>query len=77
LIEWPEDKDEPTKYCLPNLLAEVWMNDMVSIAKMRWHIGRDYEELKQEFGPGHYQGRGWRGFTVAGVCALAIPSMPC
>jgi SRSO17 transposase len=75
LIEWPEGKDEPTKYWLSNPLAEISMNDMVSMAKTRWHIGRDYEELKREFGLGHYEGRG--AFTVAGVCALAIPSMPC
>ncbi len=29
---------------------------------MRWRIERDYLELKQELGLGHYEGRGWRGF---------------
>ena len=28
----------------------------------RWRIERDYLELKQEVGLGHYEGRGWRGF---------------
>ncbi len=28
---------------------------------MRWRIERDYQELKQEFGLSHYEGRGWRG----------------
>jgi len=32
------------------------------LAKHRWIIERDYEELKQELGLGHYEGRGWRGF---------------
>jgi SRSO17 transposase len=34
----------------------------VTIAKQRWIIERDYEELKQELGLGHDEGRGWRGF---------------
>jgi hypothetical protein len=29
---------------------------------MRWHIERDYQELKDELGLNHYEGRNWRGF---------------
>jgi SRSO17 transposase len=72
LIEWPKDKDEPVKYWLSNLSADVSMQELVSIAKMRWRIERDYEELKQEFGLGHYEGRGWRGFHHhASMCVAA------
>ena len=72
LIEWPEDEDEPTKYWLSNLPVEVPMDELVSIAKMRWRIERDYEELKQEFGLGHYEGHGWRGFHHhASLCIAA------
>jgi SRSO17 transposase len=30
--------------------------------KLRWRIERDYQELKQEVGLGHFEGHGWRGF---------------
>jgi hypothetical protein len=35
---------------------------MVFEAKMRWRIERDYQDLKQEVGLGHFEGRNWRGF---------------
>jgi SRSO17 transposase len=34
----------------------------VDLTKLRWRIERDYQELKQEVGLGHFEGRGWRGF---------------
>ena len=62
LIEWPADQPEPTKYFLSNLPEDIALNDLVSAAHMRWRIERDYQDLKQELGLGHYEGRGWRGF---------------
>lgn len=35
---------------------------LVDLAKLRWRIERDYHNLKQELGLGHFEGRGWRGF---------------
>ena len=62
LIEWPEGHKEPMKYWLSTLPEEVSLQRMVFEAKMRWRIERDYQDLKQELGLGHYEGRGWRGF---------------
>jgi hypothetical protein len=44
---------------------------LVDIAKMRWRIERDYQELKQEIGLGHYEGRGWRGFHHHATLCIA------
>ena len=62
LIEWPEGHKEPMKYWLSTLAQDVSLQRMVFVAKMRWRIERDYQDLKQEVGLGHYEGRGWRGF---------------
>lgn len=62
LIEWPKDETEPTKYWFSTLPANISLADLVRRAKHRWIIERDYEELKQELGLGHFEGRGWRGF---------------
>jgi hypothetical protein len=41
------------------------------LAKQRWIIERDYEELKQELGLGHFEGRGWRGFHHHATLCIA------
>src|SRR5512134_2788048 len=62
LIEWPAGESEPTKYWLSTLPENTALDELVSVAHLRWRIERDYQELKQELGLGHYEGRGWRGF---------------
>src|SRR6516225_7244559 len=62
LIEWPEGEQAPTKYWFSTLSATIGFRELVDIAKLRWRIERDYHELKQEIGLGHFEGRGWRGF---------------
>lgn len=72
LMEWPPEESEPTKYWLSTLPADTQRKDLVKLAKHRWIIERDYEELKQELGLGHYEGRGWRGFHHhATLCTAA------
>ena len=71
LIEWPKDEPEPTKYWFANLAPQTSLKSLVFLAKLRWRIDRDYEELKQELGLGHYEGRGWRGFHHHATLCIA------
>jgi SRSO17 transposase len=71
LIEWPKGESEPTKYWLSTLPETTSLKALVKMAKHRWVIERDYEELKQELGLGHYEGRGWRGFHHHATLCIA------
>jgi SRSO17 transposase len=71
LIEWPSDEAEPTKYVLSTLPASTSRRDLVNATKLRWRIERDYQDLKQELGLGHYEGRGWRGFHHHATLCIA------
>jgi SRSO17 transposase len=71
LIEWPAGESEPTKYWLSTLPPDIVLADLVHMAKHRWIIERDYQELKQELGLGHYEGRGWRGFHHHATLCIA------
>lgn len=76
LVEWPDGEAEPTKYFLSTAPADATTEQLVFVTKMRWRIERDYQELKQEFGLSHYEGRGWQGFhhhatlCIAAYCYL-------
>jgi len=71
LIEWPEGESEPTKYWFSNLPEGIAFERLVDLTKLRWRIERDYQELKQEVGLGHYEGRGWRGFHHHATLCIA------
>ena len=71
LIEWPKSEKKPTKYSLTTLPKDISFACMVDRSKLRWRIERDYEELKQEVGLGHFEGRGWRGFHHHATLCIA------
>jgi SRSO17 transposase len=62
IIEWPENEKEPTKYILSTLPDSISLAELVRIAHLRWRIERDFQELKDELGLNHFEGRKWRGF---------------
>jgi SRSO17 transposase len=71
LIEWPLQEPEPTHYWLSTLPARLAFKQLVTHAKGRWMIERDYQELKSELGLSHYEGRNWRGFHHHATLCIA------
>lgn len=72
LAQWFDGEPAPTKFWLSNLPPSVSLRGLVRMAKLRWRVERDYQEMKQEIGLDHFEGRTWRGFhhhTV--LCAVA------
>ncbi len=62
LAEWPESEPAPTKYWLCDLPPSTTLRRLVRVAKCRWAIEQDYQQLKEELGLDHYEGRGWLGW---------------
>jgi SRSO17 transposase len=71
LIEWPRGEAEPGKYWISTLPLNTGLRALVKTAKHRWIIERDYQELKQELGLGHFEGRNWRGFHHHATLCIA------
>jgi SRSO17 transposase len=71
VIEWPKAETAPTRYWLSNAPPTAAPEDLVGLIKLRWRIERDFEELKDELGLDHYEGRSWRGFHHHGVLCIA------
>jgi len=71
LIEWPRSEPEPTKYWISTLPPNTPLQALVKMGKHRWIIERDYQELKQELGLGHFEGRNWRGFHHHATLCIA------
>ena len=62
LVEWPRGEKEPTKYFLCDLPEHCPLRRLVRIVKARWKIEQDYQQLKEELGLDHYEGRSWAGW---------------
>jgi SRSO17 transposase len=72
LIEWPRGAPAPTHYWLSTLPETTAPRALVRLAQLRWRVERDYQELKDELGLDHFEGRGWRGFHHhASLCIAA------
>jgi SRSO17 transposase len=62
LAEWPKEEAAPTKFWLANLPEDATLLSLVRLAKIRWWIEQGYQQLKDELGLDHYEGRTWQGW---------------
>jgi SRSO17 transposase len=62
LVEWPESEKEPIQYFFCDLPETYTLRRLVRLAKCRWKIEQDYQQLKEELGLDHYEGRSWIGW---------------
>jgi len=49
-------------YYLSNLSPETLHRDLAVAAHCRWKIEQGYQQLKEELGLDHFEGRTWQGF---------------
>jgi len=72
LCEWPDGETHPNRFWLSTLEPNTSVRTMVRLAKLRWRVERDYQEMKQELGLDHFEGRTWRGLHHHfSLCAVA------
>jgi SRSO17 transposase len=71
LCEWPRRAEEPTTFYLSNEPPTASRKRLVYLAKLRWRIERDYQEMKGELGLDHFEGRSWSGFHHHLACVAA------
>ena len=62
LIEWPPQEEEPARYYLCDLPAAWSLRKLVAAARGRWRVEQDYQQLKEELGLDHFEGRTWTGW---------------
>lgn len=71
ICEWRDSEASPRVY-FSNLPASLSRKTLVRTLKLRWRVERDYQEMKEELGLDHFEGRTWRGFHHhATLCAVA------
>jgi SRSO17 transposase len=62
LVEWPAEEQEPVKYYLCDLPKNTSLRQLVATARGRWRVEQDYQQMKEELGLDHFEGRSWTGW---------------
>jgi SRSO17 transposase len=60
LIE--EQAEGKLKYAFSNLPADTSRIEAVRLRRSRWPVEQGYQQMKEELGLDHFEGRSWRGF---------------
>jgi SRSO17 transposase len=69
LVEWRSDGS--IRYALSNLPPTATLAEAVGVWKTRWQVEQGYQQLKEELGLDHFEGRSWPGFHHhAALCFL-------
>lgn len=75
VIEWSLDSDQAIKFYLTTLPRRMSHKQNVRIIKERWRTERMYEDLKNELGLDHFEGRsflGWHHHVSVVICCYAF-----
>jgi SRSO17 transposase len=73
--EWEDGESEPTKFHLSSLPLSTSHKELVRILKQRWRTERVYQDLKDELGLDHFEGRtfcGWHHHVSVALACYAF-----
>lgn len=62
VIQWPKGETEPLKYYLCDLAENLSLRRLIEITRGRWRVEQDYQQMKEELGLDHFEGRSWAGW---------------
>jgi SRSO17 transposase len=60
LVELRDDGE--VRYALSNLPEQTTRSEAVRLWKQRWRVEQGHQQMKEELGLDHFEGRSWRGF---------------
>ena len=75
LIEWRDNESAPANCFLCSLPERMTKKKLVRIVMQRWRTERAYQDLKDELGLDHYEGRrfpGWHHHVSVVLCCYAF-----
>ncbi len=66
--EWRSNGER--KYYLSNLPADTALKRLAGAIKARWVCEQAHQQMKEELGPDHFEGRSWKGLHRHGLMTM-------